>query len=78
MSINIDIGDWVEVKGDYGCVTNAPWTNKVVDIKDGKYFFNEGTANKPYLVGYKLNEDNFTGFGKNPYSNNAKVFIFSH
>lgn len=48
------VGDWVEVESDSGEVTNAPWKNKVVDIKDGKFYFDESSVH----VGYTLNKDN--------------------
>ena len=72
------IGDYVEIEGDWGCASNAPWMQKVVKVEDGKYFFNEGTEKVPYLVGYKINLDNFVCLGKNRYDNNATIYIYSH
>jgi hypothetical protein len=74
----INVGDFVEVEGDCGSITNAPWMNKVVKIEGGLFYFNEGTSKTPYIVGYILKESNFRVIGRNPYADNAKVFIFTH
>ena len=74
----IKVGDYVGVEGDRGVVTNAPWMQKVVKIEGEKFFFNEGSTSRPYLVGYKLSANNFECVGRNRYDNNAKVFIFTH
>lgn len=73
-----EVGDFVEVEGDWGCAPNAPWMQKVVEIEGDMYYFNEGTESKPYLVGYKINQANFDCIGKNRYENNAPVFIYTH
>ncbi len=78
MSLDIKVGDFVEVEGDYGSVTNAPWMQKVQKIENGIYYFNEGSEDRPYLVGYQFNEENFIRVGKNPYAKNVKVYVFSH
>ena len=72
------IGDYVEIEGDYGCASNTSWMQKVVNVENDLYFFNEGSEKSPYLVGYKINFSNFVGLGKNRYDNNQTVYIYSH
>lgn len=48
-----EVGDFVEVLKDTGTITNAPWKQKVIEVKDGVTYFDEGVK-----VGYELNPDN--------------------
>lgn len=53
--MEIKVGDRVTVESDSGSVSNAPWSQRVAEVKDGKVGFNEGGSE---LVFYHLSPAN--------------------
>ena len=77
LKVALEVGVYVEIEKDYGCASNAPWCNRIHSIEGDTYYFNEGSEERPYLVGYKLDLNNFLCVARKTV-NSTPIYIFTH